>query len=133
VTGCEQEFVRRSLVVRLRGMFFTPEEIATLDDALSCCLKARASCVVVNWSGIEHLNSVGFGVLIKFELALLKQGRSYRNCSLPKRCLEMISMFKSAGFHWHIFRTEEEAVQSCPENRADDQEGKADSNRSSPR
>lgn len=126
MTICEQEFVRRALVVRLQGMFATPEEIATLDNALSRCLEAHASCVVVNWWGIEHLNSVGFGVLITFESGLLEQGRSYRNCCLPKQCLKMISMFKHTAFRWHIFRTEEAAVQSCSETCDDDQEGEAD-------
>ncbi len=133
MTGFEQEFVGMALVVRLQGLFVTPEEIAALDDALSRCLEARASCVVVNWSRIEHLNSVAFGVLIRFESALLEQGRSYRNCCLPKQCLRMISMLKLTGFRWHIFRTEEEAVRSCLESRDDDEGGGAAPDGSAPR
>jgi anti-anti-sigma factor len=118
MASCEQEQVGSATVIRLMGFFVTDEDIKLISNAMDACIAANVRCLVVNWSGVDHMSSTGIGVIFKGHSAIMKRGGSCQHCAFPKRMEKLLAMMKMMPF-WIYFETEEEAVASCPMPPAD--------------
>jgi anti-anti-sigma regulatory factor len=113
----EHAVVNRAHVLRLHGVFVMDDdpEAEVLVDTLVGCHTAQTPCVVVNWAGVRHWNSVGLGGLMRGERKIHKLGGHYRNCGLTENQKKLLSMLKMFELPWNIFETEADAVRACME------------------
>ncbi len=115
---CTGEQVGTAWVIRLEGWFISDQDAVLIQEAIANA-PADARCVVVNWSGILHINSTSLGALMRGELDATNQGRQYRNCAYSERASRIVRIFRK-NFPWNYFETEEQAVQACSPTDADD-------------
>jgi len=108
---CTGKRVGTAWVVRLEGSFLTDEDAALIDEAMAHP-PAGARCVVVNWSGIRHINSTCLGAIMRGEMDVGREDRRYRNCAFSDRAARIVRPFR-LSFPWNYFETEEQAVQAC--------------------
>jgi hypothetical protein len=115
---CTGELVGTAWVIRLEGWFISDQDAVLIQEAMANH-PAEARCVVVNWSGILHINSTSLGAVMRGELDVTNQGLQYRNCAYSERASRIVSIFRKK-FPWNYFETEAEAVQACSPTDADD-------------
>lgn len=116
MASCDQERVGNATVIRPRGRFLSDEEAAMLEQALAGCVGPDSRCVVVNWSGVEYMNSIGFGAVVTGLKTIVNSGADLRNCCFPQRIKPLHPMLQMM-FDWKYFETEQEAVHACDGSR----------------
>ena len=108
VTG---ERIGVAWVIRLEGSFLTDQD-AVLIEEMVARMPVDAECMIVNWLGIQTINSTCLGAVMKGEIDIAKLGRTYKNCAFSVRSQWIVRPFRKS-FPWHYFDTEEQAVKAC--------------------
>ena len=108
---CTGERVGTVWVLRLTGSFLTDQDAVHIEESLAN-LPIDVVCVVVNWSGIQTINSTSLGALMKGEMDFMKRRGQYRNCAFSDRAARIVRPFRKS-FPWNYFDTEEQAVRAC--------------------
>lgn len=115
VTTINTEQIGTVRVIRLAGEFITDEAVALLKDAVPACATPVIRCVVVNWTGVESIGSVGIGAITTREEEFSRSGGYYRNCAYSKFMVCLIPHLKMwPGWKWNYVESEKQAVGSCP-------------------
>ena len=107
--GVSSRMAGTVMVVDLAGSIRLGDEVSCLRRFLRDCMEERPPCLLLNFQGVQYVDSAGLGAVVEARAHALAMGAELRCCELPSLILKLFYQIR-LGTVIEIYKTEHDAL-----------------------